>query len=73
MMYYRVSFFKHLLSSDGHPFRCLQQTVEVRRARDPGRAMKAAKRRYERLFQIPDWRLHADIVELQAYSRAEAP
>ena len=68
MTYYRVSFFKHLLSSDGHPFRCLQQTVEVRRARCPGRAIKAAKRRYERLCQVPDWRLHADTVELQAFS-----
>jgi hypothetical protein len=65
MTYYRVSFFKHLLSPDGHSFRCLQQTIEVRRARCPGRAIKAAKRRYERLCQVPDWRLHADTVELK--------
>jgi len=72
MTSYRVSFFKDLLSSDGHPFRCLQQTIQVRRARDPSRAVEAAKRRYERICQVPDWRLHADNLELQAYSRAEA-
>src|SRR5436190_6967567 len=34
---YRVAFFKHLLSSDGHPFKCLQHTVEVRRAKNAER------------------------------------
>ena len=43
-MNYRVSFFKDLLSSDGHQFRCLQQSIVIRRARSLERAVEAAKR-----------------------------
>jgi hypothetical protein len=68
MTRYRVTFFKHLLSSDGHPFKYLQHTIEIRRAKNADRAIKAAERRYERLCQVPDWRLHADMFELQACS-----
>jgi hypothetical protein len=64
MTRYKVSFFKNLLSSDGHPFRCLQQTIEVHACR-PERAVQAAKRRYERLHRVPSWKLRADIVELE--------
>jgi len=65
---YRVAFFKHLLSSDGHPFKCLQHTIEIRRAKDAERAIQAAEHRYERLCHVPDWRLHADTFELEACS-----
>src|SRR4029077_20506156 len=65
MSRYRVSFFKNLLSSDGHQFRCLQQSVVIRRARSPDRAIEAAKRRFERCCHLADWRLHADGVELE--------
>lgn len=64
-MSYRVSFFKTLFSSDGHPFWCLQQSIMIRRARSVERAIEAAKRRYERLCHLTDWRLHADGVELE--------
>jgi hypothetical protein len=66
MTQYRVAFFKHLLSSDGHPFKCLQHTVEIRRAKNADRAIRAAERRYERLCHLSDWRLHADTFELEA-------
>jgi hypothetical protein len=29
MSTYHVSFFKYLLSSDGHPFKCLQRRIDV--------------------------------------------
>jgi hypothetical protein len=29
MSRYHVSFFKNLLSSDGHPFKCLQRRIDV--------------------------------------------
>ena len=64
-MNYRVSFFKALLSSDGHQFRCLQQSIVIRRARSVERAVEAAKRRFERLCLVADWRLYADSVELE--------
>jgi len=64
-MSYRVSFFKALLSSDGHQFRCLQQSIVIRRARNVERAVEAAKRRFERRCRVTDWRLYADGVELE--------
>jgi hypothetical protein len=64
-MNYRVSFFKDLLSSDGHQFRCLQRSIVIRRARSIERAVEAAKRRFERQCHVVDWRLHADGVELE--------
>ena len=64
-MSYRVSFFKALLSSDGHQFRCLQQSIVIRRARSVERAVEAAKRRFERRCRVTDWRLYADGVELE--------
>ena len=65
MSRYRVIFFKSLLGIDGHPDKCLQQSVVIRRARSAERAVEAAKRRYERRCQIADWSLHADGVEIE--------
>jgi hypothetical protein len=30
MIRYRVTFFKNLLSSDGHPFKCIQRAIDIR-------------------------------------------
>jgi hypothetical protein len=60
-MSYRVSFFKELLSSDGHQFRCLQQSIVIRRARNVERAVEG----FERRCRVTDWRLYADGVELE--------
>ena len=69
-MRYRVSFFKNLLTPDGHACRCLQQSSVIRRAKSIDRAVEAAKRRYERLCQVADWRLYADGVELEINPRS---
>jgi hypothetical protein len=65
MSQYRVSFFKYLLNSDGHQFRCLQQSIVIHRAKNIDRAVEAAKRRYERRCHVHDWSLYADSLELQ--------
>ena len=65
-MSYEVSFFKYLLSSDGHPFNCLQATIEIRRAKSIDRAVKAAQRRFARLHLAPRWTLYADTLEVNA-------
>jgi hypothetical protein len=65
MCRYRVSFFRKLLSSDGHESKCLQQSIVIRRAKSIERAVEAAKRRYERLCQVADWRFYADGLELE--------
>jgi hypothetical protein len=64
MTSYRVSFFKSLLSSDGHQFKCLQRAIEIRRARSVERAVQAAEQRFARTYRVPDWRLYADTVEV---------
>jgi len=63
---YRVTFFKNLLSSDGHPFKCIQGVVNVRHARNADRAVEAAELRYGRLHRVHDWTLYADFLELEA-------
>ena len=69
MTCYKVSFFKELLSSDGHPFTCLQQEIEISRARSPEHAIATAQRRYERMHRVPSWRLHADLIQLEIEGR----
>ena len=54
MIGYKVTFFKTLLSSSGHPVKCPQQAIEIHRARNFDRAVAAAKRRYERLLRLPN-------------------
>ena len=38
MSTYHVSFFKYLLSSDGHPFKCLQRRIDVNDAESAAQA-----------------------------------
>jgi hypothetical protein len=59
MSRYRVIFFNVLLGVDGHPDKCLQQSIVIRRA------VEAAKRRYERRYHVAVWSLHADGVEIE--------
>jgi hypothetical protein len=59
---YRVSFSKDLLSSDGHPFRCLQDTIQVV-AKSTEEATQAAQKQFEDRRRLGKWQLHADYVE----------
>jgi hypothetical protein len=61
---YVVTFFKNILSSDGHLFKCLQGEFYIRHAKSSYRAVEAAERRFERRRRISDWMLHADTLEL---------
>lgn len=65
MSCYRVTFFKNLLSSDGHPFKCIQRAIDIRHARNADRAVEAAELRYGRLHRVHDWTLYADFLELE--------
>jgi hypothetical protein len=62
MSQYTVSFFKNLLSSYGHQFKCLQAAIEVR-SRSSKEAVKLAQQRFAHLKRIPDWRIYADVIE----------
>jgi hypothetical protein len=62
----RVSFFKELVSSDGHPSSSLQQSIEISGAENVSSAVEAAKRRYEQLRRVPVWSLCADRLEVES-------
>ena len=54
---YRVSFYKDLLNSDGHSFKCLQRQIDVQ-SDGPSEALILAER------LIDNDRLNADCVEV---------
>jgi len=54
---YRVSFYKDLLNSDGHCFKCLQRQIDVQ-SDGPSQALVLAER------LIDNDRLNADCVEV---------
>ena len=58
---YRVSFYKDLLNSDGHSFKCLQRQVEVQSG-GPSQALVLAER------LVDNERLNADRVEVMHLS-----
>ncbi len=61
---YRVCFFKNLLSSDGHQFRCLQHEIDVPDAETPDQAAERALRSFETLHGVADWKVLADAIEV---------
>jgi len=65
MSAYHVSFFKNLLNSDGHPFKCLQRRIDVSDAESTAQAAESASRAFEALYGCP-WKLHADSIEVIA-------
>jgi hypothetical protein len=65
MSTYHVSFFKNLLSSDGHPFKCLQRRIDVTDAESAAQAAESASRSFEAVCGCP-WKLHADSMEINA-------
>lgn len=60
---YRIHFAKEIL---GVPFTV--GSVEIARARDPGRALRAAEIRFARQHGLVDWRERADTADIAASS-----
>jgi hypothetical protein len=67
---YCVSFFKSLLSSDGHPFKCLQEQIVVSDLENSAQAADSASRLFETTHSLRDWRLRADEIEVTAANNA---
>jgi hypothetical protein len=63
---YRVSFFNTLPNSYGKPFKCLQRVVTVSSANDAEEALENAKREFERLEHVPNWKCHAKFLEVES-------
>ncbi len=64
MSTYHVTFYKKLLSSDGHPFKCVQGDLYMD-AQHPRQAAESAFRRFERTRGVHDWRELADYFDLE--------
>jgi len=67
-LHYSVSFFRDLLSSDGHAFKCVQRVITVD-ADSPDKAINAAKQQFEHHCGTGDWRLYAEAVECEVKLR----
>ena len=68
---YRISFFKNLVSSNGHRFKCLQAEIEICGSAGPSEAVEAASREFELRHGLSDWRFHADLVEIANVDRTD--
>jgi hypothetical protein len=64
MTHYRVSFFKNLLSSDGHRFKCLQGQIDIRDSLTQDDAIEVASREFALQYGTRDWKLYADAIEV---------
>ncbi len=64
MTTYRVRFLKTLLSSDGHPFECLQREMCIHDAATPTQAAERAEREFLQASHASDWRHQADTMEI---------
>jgi hypothetical protein len=65
MVQYRVSFFYNLCNSNGMLFKCVQRAVTVSRAKNAEAASEKAKREFERLEKIPNWKCRAQFLEVE--------
>ena len=62
MSHYRVNYYKNLLSSDGHRFKCLQQQIDLPNVESAQKAEETAARQFESLHGLhrkPDVFCHA--------------
>src|SRR5262245_36868962 len=56
MPQYRVVFYNNLLNSKGLLFKCTQRSVTVGKAKDAEEASEKAKRAFEQLEGVSDWK-----------------
>lgn len=63
---YRVLFFNNLVNSYGKPFKCLQRAITVSSAKDAEEASEKAKREFEQLEDVPNWRYYAQFLEVES-------
>ena len=69
MNVYRIKFMNDFVNSSGHNFHCCQDTIEIRAAKSRDRAIEAAKHRFARRQRIPDWKVHAHLIEVEEMPR----
>jgi hypothetical protein len=62
---YRVIFFNNLVNSYGKSCKSLQRVITVSSANGAGEASEKAKREFERLENVPNWKYHAQFLEVE--------
>jgi hypothetical protein len=66
MRQYRVSFFKKLVDSTGHPFEPCQGVVDTR-ALDQELAIENARLKFAEIKDVGDWSLRADYASVELF------
>ena len=65
MSSYVITFFKHLVDSNGHSYKAAQEQIELAGG-SPQQAVETAIKQFAGARHICDWTLHADSFELSA-------
>ena len=68
MTHYRVSYYKNLLSSDGHQFKCLQKQFDLAKE-SAEKAEEIAAHQFESLHGLHSLRWFADVSEVECVNR----
>ena len=61
---YRVCFMNEI-ARNNRLFRCCQRAIIIRSAPTAEWAVEAAKEQFARLEGIPDWKIHAALIEVE--------
>jgi hypothetical protein len=64
MTSYRICFMNEIPRND-KLFRCCQRSIVIRSAPCAELALEAAKRQFEQLEGIRDWKIHAGLIEVE--------
>ena len=62
---YVITFFKHLVDSEGHRFKTTQAQIELDDS-SPQQAIERAIEQFAEARHVHDWTLHADSLEVSA-------
>jgi hypothetical protein len=71
MTHYRVSYFKNLLSSDGHQFKCLQKQLDLPNVESAEKAEEIAAHQFESLHGLHSLRWFADVIEVECVNHQQ--
>jgi hypothetical protein len=69
MSHYRVYYYKNLLSSDGHQFKCLQQQIDLPNVESAEKAEEIAAGQFESLHGLHSLRWFTDVIEVESVNQ----
>jgi hypothetical protein len=67
-----VSYYKNLLSSDGHEFKCLQKQFDLPNVESAEKAQEIAARQFESLHGLRSLRWFADVIEVERVNHEQS-